>query len=81
MCHCRSWILSEIEVLKTRSVIVGYVEQNLGYGRQDEAMLPSWHIQDGVGSRQAAVVFTEVSEKAVIRWAEDDRKPEASRYS
>ena len=51
------------------------------YGRQDEAMLPNWHIQDGVGSGQATVVFTEVSEKAVIRWTEDDRKPEASRYS
>jgi len=62
-------------------VLVGYVEQNLGCGRQDEAMLPNWHIQDGVGSGQAAVVFTEVSEKGVIRWTKDDRKPEASRYS
>jgi len=68
-------------LLKTRSVLVGYVEQNLGYGRQDEAMLPDWHIQDGVGSGQATVVFTEVSEKAVIRRTEDDHKPETSRYS
>jgi len=62
-------------------VLVGYVEQNLGYGRQDEAMLPDWHIQDGVGSGQVTVVFTEMSEKAVIRWTEDDHKPETSRYS
>jgi hypothetical protein len=44
-------------------------------------MLPNWHIQDGAGSGQAAAVFTEASEKAVIRWTKDDRKPEASRYS
>jgi hypothetical protein len=48
-------------------VFIRHIEQNLGYGRQDEAMLPSWPIQDGVGSGQATVVFTEVSEKAVIR--------------
>jgi len=44
-------------------------------------MLPDWHIQDGVGSGQATVVFTEVSEKAVIRRTADDHKPETSRYS
>ena len=44
-------------------------------------MLPNWHIQDGVGSGQATVVFTEVSEKAVIRWTEDDHKPETSQCS
>jgi len=62
-------------------VFIRHIEQNLGYGRQDEAMLPSWRIQDGVGSGQATVVFTEVSEKAVIRWTEDDHKPETSRCS
>ena len=53
---------------------IGYVEQSLGYDRQGEITFSLWRIQDGLFIRHAAVVFTKVSEKAVVRWSRDDRK-------
>ena len=53
---------------------IGYVEKNLGYDRQDKATLSFQHLQDGMGGGHAAMVFTEMSEKAVIRWSEEDRQ-------
>lgn len=46
---------------------IGYIEQNFGYGRQDKATLWFLRLQDGMGGRQTAMVFTEMSEEAVIR--------------
>jgi hypothetical protein len=62
------------EVLETLPMAIGYVEQKLGYARQDKATLWFRRLQDGMGRRQAAMVFTKMSEKALIRWSEDDRQ-------
>jgi hypothetical protein len=63
------------EVLETFPMAIGYIEQNFGYGRQDKATLWFLRLQDGMGGRQTAMVFTEMSEEAVIRWREEDRQP------
>ena len=52
---------------------IGYIEQSLGYGRQEETALSLWCLQDGLFVRQAAMVFTEMSKEAVVRWRGEDR--------
>jgi hypothetical protein len=46
---------------------IGYVEQGLGYGRQEEMGFILWRLQDGLVVGQAAMVFTKVGEEAVVR--------------
>jgi len=53
---------------------IGYVEQGLGYGRQEEMGFILWRLQDGLVVGQAAMVFTEVGEEAVVR----DNSPQPS---
>jgi hypothetical protein len=63
------------KVLETLPMAIGNVEQNLGYGRQDKATPSFQRFQDGMGGGHAAMVFTEMSEEAVIRWSEEERQP------
>jgi len=52
---------------------IGYVEQSLGYGRQEETALSLRCLQDGLFVGHAAMVFIEMSEEAVLRWSGEDR--------
>jgi hypothetical protein len=63
------------EVLETFPMPIGYAEQNLGYGCQDGATLSFWRLQDGMGGGHPAMVLTEMSEEAMIRWNQEDRQP------
>ena len=55
-------------------MLSGYVEKNPGDDCQYMAMLSFWCLQDGMGGGHVAVAFTEMSEKAVIRWIEQDHQ-------
>ena len=52
---------------------IGYVEQSLGYDRQGEIAFSLWRLQDGLFIGHAAMVFTKMSEEAMVRWSGEDR--------
>jgi len=55
--------------LKAVCCPLGMSNRNLGYGRQDETFILR-RLQDELLGGHAAVVFSEMSEKAVMRWNE-----------